>query len=205
MELEKKQALIEVRRKTGAAIASCKKSLEINDWDIEAACRNIAKTDHDSKNSNEHNSYGTIALYSHQFGRIGSMIELSCESGYVAKQQDFVRLANTIAIHVAWSNPRYISRDEIDQREIEIAKDNFRDTIGSGPAWEKVGKLIITDGMVIMAMESHFYPKVCLLEQLEMKETKGRKTIGELLIEMTEKMGERIEVKRFARFKIGEE
>lgn len=199
-------AIAEVRKRTMAPLLGCRKALEINEWDVDKACHNIAKAVHEDKvgNGKSHDSHGIVALYSHEFGRIGVMVEVSCESSYVAKSRDFIKMANTIAIHVAWSNPKYVSRADVDPREIEAARDNFSDTIGSGPEWAKVGKLFVSDGMVDSAMESHFYPKMCLLDQPEMKESQGQETIGELISRMSMETGEKISVRRFSRFRIGD-
>jgi elongation factor Ts len=200
MEAGMKMAIMEVRRKTLASIVACKKALESHSWDVEKACYHIAKAIHDTKsNDKSHDCYGVVALYSYEFGRLGVMVELSCESGYVAKSHDFVRLAHTVAVHVAWANPKYIDRSQIDHLEIETARDNFKDML----APTNGGTL--DQGLVDLSMERSFYPKFCLLDQMEMKETHGKKTIGKLIGEMKRKTGEKIVVKRFARFRVGEQ
>ena len=197
MEPGMRAAIAEVRRKTLAPIVACKKALESYSWDVEKACLHIARAIHETKgNGKSHDAYGIVALYSYEFGRLGAMVELSCESGYVAKSNDFVRLANVVAIHVAWANPRYVDRSRMDPREVEAARDGF--------VVEIIDFEFKSREEVDAGMERAFYPKFCLVDQLEMKETHGAKTIGMLLAELSDRTGEKIAVKRFARFRIGE-
>ena len=165
----KHKAIIEVRRRTLAPMSSCKEALDIANWDVEKACLNIARSVHDKKNGNSHDSYGIVCLYSHSFGRVGVMVEIGCESGYVAKSREFLRLANTIAVHIAWANPLRI------------------DNSGA-------------DG----ALEQIFGHDASLMDQKELKESNGEKTIRQLVQELSDKVGERIEIRHFSRFEIGQ-
>ena len=156
--------IAEVRRRTLAPIWGCKKALEASGWDVEQACRSIAKTLHDSRggrNGNSHDSHGMVGMYSHAFGRIGVLVEVACESGFVSRSLDFVKLVNAVAAHVAWANPQSLERG----------------AAGLG--------------------------EVCLLDQPEMKETQGQRTIGELVAELSHKTGEEIRIVSFARFEVG--
>jgi elongation factor Ts len=214
MSIEKNQAILEVRKRTEAPISSCKQALEASNWNVDLACLTIAKTTYKDKRSHDH--YGTVCLYSHNFGRIGVMVELSCESGYVAKNREFQKLANTIAVHVSWSDPKYISRDQVSQEEISEAEVDFE------PVWqEKFNRpfVNITSGQQSLAtyvsspedfyvkkqkdFEKWFYPNICLLDQTEERDSGGAKTIGELIDLFSEKVGEKIEVKKIARFEVG--
>lgn len=159
---EKNAAIIEVRRRTLAPIWGCKKALEACGGDIEEACQTIARALHDSKNGKAHDSHGSVGLYSHAFGRVGVLVEVSCESGYVTKSREFVKLVNLIASHIAWSNPQALERG---------------DTLDIGD--------------------------VCLLDQPEMKETQGERTIGQLVYELSRNTGEEIRIVGFVRFEVG--
>lgn len=155
---------MDVRRRTAATITGCRKALEDSDWNVDDACLNIAKAMHEDRHDKDtHDSYGIVCPYTHAFGRIGSMVELSCESSYVAKHIDFIKLANTIAMHIAWAAPKGLDRGDVQQ--------SFGD--------------------------------ICLLDQVEMKETQGSKTIRELIAELSSKTGEKITLVQFARFEIG--
>jgi elongation factor Ts len=160
---EHNAAILEVRRRTQDSIGECKKSLMESNWEIDEAIRLMARNRHNANNKS-HESYGYVALYSYEFGRAGVIVELGCESGYVAKSMDFVKLANTIAIHVAWSNPKGMDRKDVNQS----------------------------------------FGEICLLDQPEMRETQGQRTIREMLSELSCKTGETITLVRFARFKVGE-
>jgi len=192
-------SIAEVRRRTSAPIKDCKKALELNGWDLDDACRHIAKVLHDERalargKEKQHDSYGTVALYSYEFGRLGVMVELSCESNYVAKSREFIKLANAIAIHIAWSNPRFVDRFQVPPGDVRAAEDELRKKIGE-EGWQQFGDDL---------MEKHFYPKYCLLDQLEIKETQGKETISSMVGNLSRQTGEVIAVKRFARFRIGD-
>jgi elongation factor Ts len=161
---QQNESILVVRRITQAPVVDCKKFLELSNWNIEEAVRLIARKKHDEKTNKSHEFYGIVCLYSHQFGRVGVMVELSCESGYIAKSLDFIKLANTIAVQIAWSNPKGLDRQDVQQ----------------------------------------CFGEVCLLDQVEMKETQGQRTIKELLAELSCKTGENIKIVRFARFDVGD-
>lgn len=162
---EHNAAILEVRHRTQESILECKKALETSNWDVNEAVRVVSRARHDAnENNHSHASYGHVALYSFEFGRAGVLVELGCESGYVAKSIEFIRLANTIASHVAWSNPKGLNRQDVNQN----------------------------------------FGEVCLLDQPEIRENQGQRTIRELLAELSYKTGETITVVRFARFKVGE-
>jgi len=162
---EHNKAILEVRHRTQDSISECKKALEISNWDIDEAVRIVSRVRHDANTKNQsHEFYGYVGLYSFEFGRAGVLVELGCESGYVAKSSEFIKLANTIAVHVAWANPKGLNREDVNQS----------------------------------------FGEVCLLDQPEMRETKGQRTIRELLAELSCKTGENITLVRFVRFKVGE-
>ena len=165
MESSKVKAISEVRQITQARLVDCKTALENSNWNVNDAIKSIGKKHHDEMNNeNQHEFYGTVCLYSHLFGRVGTMVELSCESSYVAKSADFIKLANAIAVQISWSNPKGLDRQDVQQ----------------------------------------CFGEVCLLDQFETKETQGRRTIRELLAELSCKTGENIKIVRFTRFEIGE-
>ena len=198
---------MEVRRRTGAPLLGCKKALDACDGDVDEACLTIARAIHEEKSGERHDSYGLVCHYNHNFGRVGAMVEVSCESSYVAKNREFVKLANAIAVHIAWSNPKCIDRKELDPRDVEATRDNFESTYSSGVALsantQVEGYKEYLSRLVNDSMEKHYYPALCLLDQREMRESGGGKTIGQLLNELSEKVREKVEVKWFARREIG--
>lgn len=205
----KNAAIMEVRRRTGAPISGCKIAIESCNGDVDEACLTIARAVHEEQAGGKHDSYGLVCHYSHNFGRVGVMVEITCESSYVAKNREFIKLANAIAVHIAWSNPKYISRSELDIRDIESAKENFTATMESGAALAARGHYDVQFGaeylsrLVNDSMERYYYPGLCLLDQKEMSESGGDKTVGQLLRELSDKVREKIEVKWFARREIG--
>ena len=186
----------------------CRKALESCDGDVDEACLTIARALHDEKSGEKHDSYGIICHYSHNFGRVGAMVEITCESSYVAKNREFLKLANAIAVHIAWSNPKYVSRKELDQRDVDAARDNFEATIISSMQSACRTTTFLYDHesyvlrLVDAAMEERYYPALCLLDQKEMRESGGGKTIGQLLHDLSEKVRENVEVKWLARREI---
>ena len=200
-------AIMEVRRRTGAPLLGCRKALEACDGDVDEACLTIARALHDEKSGEKHDSYGLVCHYSHNFGRVGVMVEVACESSYVVKNREFVKLANAIAVHIAWSNPKCISRKYLDQRDVDAARDNFESTYSanmSTKSWGPMGEeREYFARLAEEALEKHYYPSLCLLDQKEMRESGGEKTIGQLLSELSEKVREKVEVKWFARRELG--
>jgi len=142
--------IMDVRRRTKVSIQECKNALESTGWDVESACLNITKTIHDDKNGPErHDSYGIVCPYIHAFGRIGVMVELNCESSFVAKHRDFIKLANTIAMHIAWSNPEGVERNDVNQVFGEVClldQAEMKETQGRCTIRELLAELSIKTG-----------------------------------------------------------
>ena len=136
---------------------------------------------------------GLVESYIHAGGRIGVLLEINCETDFVARTEDFKNLAKEIALHIAASNPLYISADEVPAEVIEKEKEIYKEQAGDKPA-DVMEKML--DGKIAKYLE-----EVCLLNQPFVKD--ADKTIGELLGEATGKMGENIVVRRFARFMLG--
>ena len=121
MDSEKIKAIAEVRKKTQAPIVACQKAIESANGNIEEAIKNIHKDIRGRGNDQE--SYGTVCLYTNGFGRLGVMVELSCESGFMAKSRDFAKLANTIAVHISWANPLYIDTSHMQDGDVVLSMD----------------------------------------------------------------------------------
>jgi len=149
MDQDKTTAIADVRKRTLAPIWGCKKALEACGWDVEQACLSITKALHDSKNGKAHDSYGVVGLYTHAFGRIGVMVELSCESSYVSKSREFVKLVNLISAHIAWSNPLALDRSDPSLRFGEVClldQQEMKDTQGQSTIGELVAELACKTG-----------------------------------------------------------
>lgn len=189
----------ELRVKTGSGMMDCKEALTATDGDFEKAIDYLRKKGLSAatKRSSKTAKDGTVASYIHMGGRIGVMVEINCETDFVAKTSDFQIIAKDIAMHIAASNPLYVRPDEIIpealNREKEIYRSQLREEKKPEKIWDKIieGKL------------KKFYEDVCLTEQKFIKNTDI--TVGTLVNNMISKTGENIVIRRFARFQLGEE
>ena len=136
-----------------------------------------------------------MGTYIHAGGKIGVLIELNCESDFVARTDDFQELLRDIAMHIAATDPRFVSRDEVTEADLEREKEVYR---AQGAASGKPANII---EKMLEGKMSKFYEEVCLLDQPFIKEQSL--TIGQLIAQKIAKLGENISVRRFARFKVG--
>lgn len=187
-----------LRQKTGAGMLDCKKALEESNGDIEKAVdwlrkRGIAKA---AKRAGKIAAEGTVASYIHGNGKIGVLVEVNCETDFVAKNEQFTGLVNDIAMHIAASQPDYLTRDEVPAELVEKEKAVHRDTLkAEGKPEEMIEKIL--DGKM-----SKFFGEICLLEQKFIKDEE--KTIEQLLVTKTGEIGEKISIRRFALYRLGE-
>jgi len=192
------EAVKALREKTGAGMMDCKKALQESNGDFDKAIDYLRKKGAAlaQKRSDKVTNQGVIESYIHTGGRVGTLVELNCETDFVAKTDDFKRLAKDLAMQVAAMNPRFVSKEDVDQdsvqKEIEIYKtqamnDGKPDNIAEKIAQGRLEK---------------FYQEVCLLEQSFIKDSS--KTIKDLLNEATAKIGENIKISRFQIFHLGE-
>ncbi|HEV2129566.1 MAG TPA: translation elongation factor Ts [Longimicrobiaceae bacterium] len=188
----------ELRDRTGAGMMECKSALEETGGDIEKAidtlrARGAAKA---AKRAGREASEGTVASYIHMGGKIGVLVEVNCETDFVAKTDDFQRLAREIAMHIAAANPVSVSREHIPadvvERERGVYREQMRESGKPEHIWDK-----IVDGKL-----EKFYAESALLEQPFVKNPD--QTVRELLTEVSARTGEKIEVRRFTRFALGE-
>ncbi|MEC7799636.1 MAG: translation elongation factor Ts [Candidatus Neomarinimicrobiota bacterium] len=187
-----------LREKTGAGMMDCKKALVETDGDIDKAVdflrkSGIAKAE---KKGERTAKEGLVFSYIHHGGRLGVLLELNCETDFVAKTDGFSDLANNISMQIAATNPLSISRDEIDQSVLDREKEIFADQAKeSGKADNIIDKIV--EGRV-----EKFFAESCLLEQQYIKDP-DRKVL-DLITESVATLGENIVVNRFIRFAIGE-
>jgi elongation factor Ts len=187
----------ELREKSGAPMGDCLKALQETQGDIEAGFVVLRKRGMASaqKKAARTTNEGAVGTYIHAGGKIGVLIEINCESDFVALTEDFQELLKDIAMHIAASDPRYIKREDVTPEDLEREKDVYR---AQTAALGKPEKLIaqIVDGKM-----AKFYEEVCLLEQPFIKDQAI--SIKELIATKVGKLGENITVRRFARFKVG--
>ncbi len=188
----------ELRERTGAGMMDCKKALVETNGDIEKAIdelrtKGLAKA---AKKAGRVASEGLVISYIHGGGRIGVLVEVNCETDFVAKTDEFKQLAYDIAMQIAASNPEYVSREEVPETVINHEKEILR-----AQALEEGKPEKIIDKMIEGRIEKYFKEK-CLLEQEFIKDTD--KSVQELVHENVAKIGENITVRRFARYEVGE-
>ena len=188
----------DLRDRTGIGMMECKSALQETGGDIEKAITVLRKKGYArAKDKMERETKdGLIGSYIHLNGKIGVLVEVNCESDFVARNEDFQELVKNICLHIAASNPRYVSSDEIPQEildeEKEIIRGQFKDS--SKPP-EIVDKIV--EGKL-----KKFYEEVCLMDQPYVKDDKV--TVGKHIASFIAKFGENIQVRRFARFELGE-
>ncbi len=185
----------ELREQTGAGIMDVKEALEESGGDKDAAIEVLRKKGlaKQAKKADRVANEGLVESYIHAGGRIGVLVEVNCETDFVARTDDFKNLVKEIALHIAASNPLYISSEEVPAEVIEKEKEIYKEQAGDKPE-DVLEKML--EGKVNKYLE-----EVCLLNQPYVKNPD--QTIGELLGEATGKMGENIQVRRFARFMLG--
>ena len=188
----------ELREKSGAPMGDCLKALQEAKGDMEEAFVVLRKRGMASaaKKASRSTNEGLVGSYIHAGGKIGVLLELNCESDFVARTDDFQELLKDIAMHIAATDPRYVGKEEVTAEDIEREKEIFRaQAAASGKPANIIEKML--EGKM-----GKFYEEVCLLEQPFIKEQSV--TIAQLIAQKIGKLGENISVRRFARFKIGE-
>jgi elongation factor Ts len=188
----------ELREKTGAGMMDCKKALAESGGDFAKAEELLRKKGLSAaaKKSSRAATEGAVASYIHMGGKIGVLVEVNCETDFVARTEGFQALVKDLSMHIAAAAPQWVRRDEVPpeivQKEIEIAKAQMRDQKKPEAILEKIAQ-----GKV-----EKFYEQTCLMDQPFVKDDK--KKIHEVVTDAVAKIGENIQVRRFARFVLGE-
>lgn len=189
----------ELRVKTGAGVMDCKEALADAGGDFEKAIDYLRKKGMSAatKRSSKAAKDGTIASYIHMGGKIGVMVEINCETDFVAKTDDFQRVAKDLAMHIAAANPLFVNSDEIPAEVIEREKEIYRSQALAEKKPEKIWDKIIEGKL------KKYYEDVCLINQKFIKDTDV--TIETLINNMIAKTGENIIIRRFVRYQLGED
>jgi elongation factor Ts len=187
-----------LREKTSAGIMDCKKALEETRGDIDKAIDYLRKKGlaAAAKKTGRISKEGIIEAYIHPGGKLGVLVEVNCETDFVAKAADFVEFVKNIAMHIAASNPLYLKREFIPEEVIEKERDIYKSQALNSGKPEK-----IIDRIVDGKMEKYF-SEVCLLEQPYIKEPEL--SVKELVDTLIAKMGENISIRRFSRYQLSE-
>ncbi|HJV54935.1 MAG TPA: translation elongation factor Ts [Methylomirabilota bacterium] len=190
----------ELRERTGAGVMDCKAALEAAKGDMQGAIEHLRKKGlaDAAKKAHREAKDGVVASYIHPGSKIGVLVEVNCETDFVARTDDFQQLVKDLAMQVAAANPSYVSREDVPgavvEKEREIYRQQMADQKKPAPVLDKIveGKL------------EKFYAESCLMEQPFIRDASGKTRLKDMVDQATAKMGERIVVKRFARFQVGE-
>lgn len=184
-----------LRQQTGVGIVDCKKALEESAGNLEKAIEILRKKGEKvaAKKQNREMKNGLIEAYIHAGGKVGAMIELTCETDFVAKNDEFKELAHNIAMQVAATNPSYLQPEDIPDEVIEKEKNIFKEQIKSDKPQDILEK-------IIQGKLEKYFQEVCLLKQPFIKD--GDITIEKLITNKIAKIGENIKIKRFVRFSL---
>lgn len=193
------QMVQELRKKTSAGMMDCKKALTATEGDLEKAIEYLRKKGIDAASSkfNRQALNGIVGSYIHLYGKIGVLVEVNCETDFVANTGEFKEFVKDIAMQITASNPKFISREDVPNNIIEKEKEIFYAQV------EKSGKPEPIIKKIVEGKLEKYYQTNCLKEQEYIKD--NSKNINQLLLELIAKLGENIVIKRFARFQLGEE
>lgn len=188
----------ELREKTGVGIMDCKQALQESAGDLDEAVKILRKMGKAkvAKKAARVATEGRVETYVHLGGKIGVMLELNCETDFVAKSDDFIDLARDIAMHIAASNPRFIKRDDVDQASLEEERDIFRSQA------EAEGKPAEIVDKIVAGKIDRYLSETVLYEQAFVKDPD--RTVSDLIGDAVHRLGENIVVGRFVRFAVGE-
>jgi elongation factor Ts len=192
------ESVKDLRQRTGAGVIDCKTALQETKGNMEAAIdylrrKGLATA---AKKAGRIATDGLVSSYIHAGGKMGVLVEINCETDFVAKTEDFQTFVKNIAMHIAAANPQYIRREEIPEEVLERERAIYRtQALEAGKPQKVIDKIV--EGKI-----ERFYSEVCLLEQTYVKD--ADLTIKELLDAIIAKIGENISIRRFARFQLGE-
>ena len=192
------QQVKERRERTNAPMMDCRNALQEAKGDMEQAVvllrkKGVATA---AKKASRTTSEGAVASYIHAGGKIGVLLEINCESDFVARTDAFKELLHDVSMHIAASDPKYIRREDVTAEDLEREKEIYRDQAA------KTGKPANVVEKIVEGKMSKFYEEVCLLDQPFIKEQTI--SVGQLIASKIGTLGENISVRRFARFKVGE-
>ncbi|MBQ3334735.1 MAG: translation elongation factor Ts [Eubacteriaceae bacterium] len=188
----------ELRDKTGCGMMDCKKALVEANENMDKAIeilreKGLAKS---AKKEGRIAAEGVVQSYIHMGGKIGVLVEINCETDFVAKTDDFQKFAKDIAMHIAAADPKYLAKEDVPEAEVAHEKEILRvQALNEGKPEKIVDKMV--EGRI-----NKYYKEMCLLEQPFVKDPD--KSVGDLVKEQIMKIGENVKIRRFARFMMGE-
>ncbi|HEY0546684.1 MAG TPA: translation elongation factor Ts [Pyrinomonadaceae bacterium] len=195
-------AVKSLREKTGAGMMECKNALTEAGGNEDQAIELLRKRGLASARKKEGRiaAEGAVGSYIHMGGKVGVLVEVNCETDFVARGEEFQQLVKDVAMHVAAAEPRYVSRDEVPAGDLDKEREIARAQAKNDPKNANKPEQVIDK--IVEGRLNKFYEETVLLDQPFVKDS--AKTVGELVTEKTAKTGERISIRRFARYKMGE-
>ena len=190
----------ELRDRTGAGVMDCKAALDAAKGDMQGAVEFLRKKGlaDAAKKAHREARDGVVASYIHPGGKIGVLVEVNCETDFVARTDDFQQLVKDLAMQVAAANPSYVAREQVPAAVVEAEREIYRAQMADQNKPPQVLDKILEGKL------EKFYAEQCLLEQPFIKDSTGKTKVKDLVDQATSKMGERVVVKRLARFQVGE-
>ena len=189
-----------LREISGAPLMECKKALEEAQGDPERAFTVLRKRGQAAaaRKAGRETSEGVVGTYIHAGGKMGVMVEVNCESDFVARNEEFQQFVHDIAMQICATDPRFIRKEDVTDEVLNREKEILKEQASASGKPESVLDRIVEGRL------GKFYEDTCLYDQHFIKDTTGSVTIGELIASKIAKFGENITVRRFARFKVGE-
>src|SRR5262245_43331608 len=190
----------ELRDRTGAGVMDCKAALDASKGDMQGAVEFLRKKGlaDAAKKAHREARDGSVVSYIHPGGKIGVLVEVNCETDFVARTDDFQQLVKDVAMQVAAANPAYVAREQVPAAVVDAEREIYRAQMADQKKPPQVLDKIIEGKL------EKFFAEQCLLEQPFIKDATGKTRVKDLVDQATSKMGERVVVKRFSRFQVGE-
>lgn len=190
----------ELRDRTGAGVMDCKAAIEVSEGDLQRAVEFLRKRGlaEAAKKAHRKAVEGLVGSYIHPGGKIGVLVEVDCETDFVARTAEFQQLVKDLAMQVAAANPAYLSREEVQADVIEKEREIYRQQMVD----QKKPPAVIEK--IVEGKLERFYTEQCLLDQPFIKDATGKTKVTDLVTQLSARVGERVVVRRFARFQVGE-
>jgi elongation factor Ts len=190
----------ELRDKTGAGVMDCKEALSASGEDLERAVDFLRKKGLAAASKRAHREArdGVVASYIHGGAKLGVLIEVNCETDFVARTEQFQELVKGLSMQVAAANPRWVTRDEVPADVIEREREIYREQMADQKKPPQVLEKIIEGKL------AKFYEDSCLVDQVYIRDASGKLRVGDLVAQVSAQTGEKIAIRRFVRFQVGE-
>ena len=190
----------ELRDRTGAGVMDCKAAIEVSEGDLQRAVEFLRKKGlaEAAKKAHRKAVEGMVGSYIHPGGKIGVLVEVDCETDFVARTAEFQQLVKDLAMQVAAANPAYLSREEVQADVIEKEREIYRQQMVD----QKKPPAVIEK--IVEGKLERFYTEQCLLDQPFIKDATGKTKVTDLVSQLSARVAERVVVRRFARFQVGE-